>query len=86
MQNVIIVSKCSRVTKISNREAWYEFQFKGVCAGEVLRKLILRGSYDFLIKKDQEYLLYVQMINYEAGVYRGLILKAKNLEQCWDRS
>ncbi len=86
MKTVIIVSKCLRVTKFNSDENTYEFHFKGVCAGESLRRVILRGRQDFAIKKGQEYLMYVQMITFQDGTLKGKILKAKLLDECWDKS
>lgn len=86
MKTVIIVSKCNRVTKINSTESWYQFHFKGVCAGEVLKKVLLRGRHDFKIEKGEEYLMYVQMLKFENSTLIGTILKAKLLDECWDRS
>jgi hypothetical protein len=86
MKTVIIVSKCLRVTKFNSHESWYEFHFKGVCAGESLRKVMLRGRHDFKIKKGDEYLMYIQMLSMECGVLKGIILKARPLDECWDKS
>lgn len=86
MKTVIIVSKCLRVTNFKNPEILYEFHFKGVCAGETLRKLLLCGKEELVIKKNEEYLMFVQIIAIEQGVLRGRILKAKRLEECWDKS
>lgn len=85
MKTVIIVSKCLRVTKFNKSENWYEFHFKGVCAGEVLEKLVLQGKWD-VIQKGEEYLLYSRIISIENGILRGIILKARPLHECWDRS
>ena len=86
MKTVIIVSKCLRVTKFNSDESWYEFHFKGVCAGEQLRKVILLGKHAFQIKKGEEYLMYVQLLSCENGELRGHMLKVRLLEECWDRS
>ena len=86
MKTVIIVSKCLRVTKFKTHENTYEFHFKGVCAGVALRKVLLDGRHDFEIKQGEEYLMYVQMHSFEDGILRGQILKAKYLEECWDKS
>jgi hypothetical protein len=86
MKTVIIVSKCSRIIKLKQSESWYEFHFKGVCAGEALRKVLLRGRKEFQIKKGEEYLIYVQLFFFEQGVLKGSILKMKLLSECWDRS
>jgi hypothetical protein len=86
MKTVIIVSKCLRVTKFNQTESWYEFHFKGVCAGEHLKKLMLKGRIDFGIERNEEYLMYVEMIYFEHGVFTGKILKVKPLTECWDRS
>lgn len=86
MKTVIIVSKCLRVTKINLDESCYDFHFKGVCAGEVIKKVSLKGSHQMLIKKGEEYLMYVQIISFERGVLKGLLLKVKLLDECWDRS
>ncbi len=86
MKTVIIVSKCLRVTKFNSHESTYEFHFKGVCAGEALRKVLLQGRHDFEIKRGEEYHMYVQMLSFEGGTLRGIILKAKLLDECWDKS
>lgn len=86
MKTVIIVSKCLRVTKFNPVESLYEFHFKGVCGGESLRKVILRGRHDFRIKKNEEYLIYLQMHSVEHGILKGIILKCRPLEDCWDQS
>jgi hypothetical protein len=86
MKTVIIVSKCKRVTNFNREESWYEFHFKGICAGQSLKKVLLRGRKDFHLKQGVEYLLYVQMLSMEQGTLTGHILKTKKLDECWDRS
>lgn len=86
MNTVIIVSKCLRVTKINSVENCCEFHFRGVYAGEVLRKVILFCHHSFGPKRGEEYLMYVQMITFENGILKGKILKAKLLDECWDKS
>ena len=86
MKTLIIVSGCLKVIKINREESWYEFHFKGVCSGEVLKKLILRGRHDFRLVKGKEYLLHVQLISTQVGVLKGVILKSKLLEECWDQA
>jgi hypothetical protein len=86
MKTVIIVSKCLRVTNFNSHESTYEFHFKGVCAGEALQKVVLRGRKDFMIEKGEEYLMYVQMHSFEKGTLKGQILKVKSLNECWDKS
>jgi hypothetical protein len=85
MKTVIILSKCLRVTKINAFESCYEFHFRGVCAGETLRKVLLRGREDFEIRPGAEYLLYVQLVSIEGGTLRGTILKLRPLADYWDR-
>jgi hypothetical protein len=86
MKTVIIVSKCLRVIKLNHYENTYVFHFRGVCAGESLRKVILSGRKDFEIKKNEDYLMYVQMQKFDQGTLLGRILKCKPLDDCWDRS
>jgi hypothetical protein len=86
MKNIIIVSKCIRITPFSSEENYYYFHFKGVFAGDLLKEVILRGRKDFLIRKEEEYLIYVRMNSLERGTLWGSILRIKPLEQCWDRS
>ncbi len=86
MKTVLIVSKCSGVSKLKSNEIWYQFHFKGVYAGEVLRKVMLRSKKEFNVTKDEEYLMYVQLLSCMHGVLRGEILKLKILNECWDRS
>lgn len=47
---------------------------------------MLRGRHDFKIKKGDEYLMYIQMLSMECGVLKGIILKARPLDECWDKS
>ncbi len=86
MKNIIIVSKCIRITPFSSEENYYYFHFKGVFAGDLLKEVILRGRKEFLIKKGEEYLIYVQMTSLEKGTLWGRILRIKPLDKCWDRS
>lgn len=86
MKNIIIVSKCLRVINLKGAEVQCYFHFKGVCAGETLNKVILTKPGELEIKAQQEYLMYVQFHSCEKGVLRGKILKARLLEECWDRS
>lgn len=86
MKNIIIVSKCIRISSYSSEENNYYFHFKGVFAGDLLKEVILRGRRDFSIQKGEEYLIYVQMIKLDGGTLWGKILKIKPLDECWDRS
>lgn len=86
MKTVIIVSKCLRVTKLGPDESWYDFHFKGVCAGVSLKRVVLKGKHDLNLKKGEEYLLYVRMLSCEDGVLKGMVLKSRRLEECWDKS
>lgn len=86
MKTVIIVSKCSRIIKLNQTENWHQFHFKGVCAGEALGKVMLKGRKDFLIKKGEEYLMYVPLISICSGILTGEIVKVKLLKECWDKS
>ena len=86
MKTVIIVSKCSRIIKLNPTEDWLEFHFKGVCSGEALRRVRLKGRKDFNIRPGEEYLMYVRLISCGQGVLIGEILKVKILNDCWDRS
>lgn len=86
MKNIIIVSKCIRISSFSSEENNYYFHFKGVFAGDLLKEVILRGRKEFSIKRGEEYLIYVQMTALESGILMGKIIKLKPLEECWDRS
>lgn len=86
MKTVIIVSKCLRVIKFNVSEYAYEFHFKGICAGEVIKKVILSASEGITFHKGEEYLMYVSLIAMEDGILKGRVLKSKRLDECWDRS
>lgn len=86
MKTVIIVSKCHRVTKINSFESWYLFHFKGVCAGEILKKICLKGANELGIKKGEEYLIYLHLLKFEDETLIGEIIKIKPISDCWDRS
>ena len=86
MKTVIIISKCTRVIKINSTENLFYFHFKGVCAGQVLRHVILKGAPNLKLKKNDECLLYVKLVSCNEGTLQGEILKVKNLNACWDLS
>lgn len=87
MKTVIIVSKCLKKTHAkANALAECHFQFKGVCAGEPLREVILQKPATIPIRKGSEYLMYVQFHSAADGILRGKILKAKPLDDCWDNA
>jgi hypothetical protein len=86
MQTVIIISKCTRVIKLKTDEIWYEFHFKGVCAGEKLSRIMLKYRENDQVFKNEEYLIYVGVISIQEGVLKGEILKIRNLENCRDQS
>jgi len=85
MKNFIIVSKCLRVTKINNEKGWYEFHFKGVFAGNIVKKVLLFSPV-LSINVDVEYLIYAEPIAFHENTLRGKVVKIKPLEECWDRS
>lgn len=84
MKHIIIVSKCIRIASYSVKENNYYFHFKGVFAGDLLKEVILRGSKDLQIERDQEYLIYVEMQALDKGTLWGYIKKIKLLDECWD--
>ncbi|MFL5783915.1 MAG: hypothetical protein ACJ76H_04835 [Bacteriovoracaceae bacterium] len=86
MKNIIIVSKCVRISPYSSEENNYYFHFKGVFAGDLLKEVVLRGRKEFHIERGEEYLIYVQMIALEKGTLWGKILRIKPLDECWDKS
>ena len=86
MQTVIIISKCTRVIKLKTDEIWYEFHFKGVCAGVKLNKIMLRTRELIQVLKGEEYLIYVEVISLKGSILKGDIVKIKNLENCRDQS
>lgn len=52
----------------------------------VIKKVMLIKQGDFALEKGVEYLMYVQLISIEHGIVKGNVLKAKLLDECWDRS
>lgn len=86
MKNIIIVSKCTRVIKLNEKSLECQFHFRGVCGGKSLRGVSLRSNGEHGIRRGEEYLMYVRFHSCEAGILRGEILKAKLLDECWDRS
>jgi hypothetical protein len=86
MKTLIIVSYCLKALKNKTHPLTYEFHFKGVCSGEVLKKILLESDSDLDIRPRDEYLLYVEVKHCSAGVLEGKILRAKPLKDCWDCS
>jgi hypothetical protein len=86
MKTLIIVSKCLRVTKINSSESSFEFHFRGVFGGEILRRVYLQGGHDLGVYRGVEYLMYVQLVSIDHGILRGRIIKLRPLMECMDRS
>lgn len=86
MKTLIIISKCLRVTKMNSQENWYEFHFKGVYSGESIKRVFLKGNEAHILKKNEEYLMYIQLSSISDGIIKGNILKYLKLNECWDRS
>jgi hypothetical protein len=86
MKSIIIVSKCIRIEKKPFGEDLYHFHFKGVYSGEALKKVVLTKAVESSIQKDEEYLMYVQLLSCLNGVLKGRILKIKPLDECWDKA
>ncbi|MGE3609418.1 MAG: hypothetical protein AB7I27_07510 [Bacteriovoracaceae bacterium] len=81
MRTIIIISKCTKV----DHEA-FEFHFKGVYAGESIKRILLTGGVGVSIERDHEYLLYVQISQTENEILKGRIIKSKLLDECRDKS
>lgn len=75
-----------KVVKHTTAENLFHFHFRGVCSGEALKKVILKGNKDLNLKKGEEYLMYVQLVSFEVGTLKGNIIKCKALDECWDKS
>lgn len=88
-KKIIIVSKCvKQILPKKKGDLYYpftfEFHFKGVFAGDLLRKVRLTHIRELEVGK--EYLLYVELQAIENGVLFGKIEKVKDLEECWQVS
>jgi hypothetical protein len=81
MKTVIIVSKCLRISKVK-----CHFHFRGSYAGHLISGLQLQNENKFVIHQGGEYLMWVAVEGVSGGVLRGRILRARSLEECWDRS
>jgi hypothetical protein len=86
MKTVIIVSRCLRTVRPKDAMIEAHFHFKGICAGDNVRDVILQKPQSVRIRKGREYLLYVQFHSCAEGVLRGKILRAKPLDECWDNA
>lgn len=86
MKNVIILSKCLKVTKINPKETMCQFHFKGVYHGHVVRKIHLIGDGQDIIKKGEEYLVAIQVLFVEETVIKGKIVKVKNIATLVDQT
>lgn len=86
MKAIIIISKCSKIKLLNNDEIVCEFHFKGVYAGHVVKRILLKAAINHNIIKNEEYLLYVQLIRCNREVLEGKIIKVRLLSECWDKS
>lgn len=86
MNNVIIVSKCLRVTNFTFNKKKFLFHFRGVYVGKKIRKIELVGDCNLSILKGEEYVLYVKIVSFENHVVRGTIIKFRDIEELKDLS
>ena len=85
MKSIIIVSKCLRVIKL-NSDTFYEFHFKGVCQGRLIKKIRLKGLQNQEIVPGGEYIIQLRDQRYMDHLLEGEIVKFRLLEECLDRS
>jgi hypothetical protein len=86
MNNVIIVSKCLRVTNFTFNKKKYVFHFRGVYVGKKIRKVELVGDDSLNILKGEEYVLYVKIVSIDKDIVRGTIIKFRDIEELKDQS
>ncbi len=86
MNNVIIVSKCLRVTNFTFNKKKYAFHFRGVYVGKKIRKVELVGDHSLNIIKGEEYVLYVKIVSIDNDIVRGTIIKCRDVEELKDQS
>jgi hypothetical protein len=78
MKPIIIISQCISISKHNSSEA--EFNFKGFYAGHLLKKLKLEISDNQTWSLNEEYVMYVKIINIEESTLFGKVIKLKNLK------
>jgi hypothetical protein len=86
MRIIIIISKCLRVTNSSQEGISYEFHFKGVYAGELIKKIILTSDQNSIIKPQQELMICAGLVRVSENTLYGKIIKFKRLDECHDLS
>ena len=78
MRDFIIISKCLRVTNRELNE--FEFRFKGIYQGQIIRKVILSSPAHGLVTGD-EYVIHVTKSDFMDGVLKGEVKRLKKLNQ-----
>ena len=79
MRTVIIISRC-----LDDRMGKTNFHFKGFYAGEEIRALQLTGLTSGPWKRNEEYVMYVQVLRVEAGTLYGEVLRSRLLLELKD--
>jgi hypothetical protein len=85
MKSIIIVSKCLRVIKFKS-QIFYEFSFKGVCSGSLIKKIKVQGLDHHDMVPGHDYIVQVRELRIIGTTLEGKIVKFKMLEDCFDRS
>lgn len=85
MKSIIIVSKCLRVINFKS-QIFYEFHFRGVCEGQLIKKVKLLQLDRFELVPGEAYLVQVRDHKINGSVLEGKIMKFRLLEECFDRS
>ncbi len=75
---VVVLSRCMGLTK--NKRV-YSFHFKGSYKGQLIKVIYLRTFYGFV--KNQDYLLYLNIIEIKEGIIWADVLKMKSLDDIY---
>ena len=81
MQNIILVSKCLKLSKFSTTEILsYHFHFKGHCAGSKISSVEVRASHDNKLAIGREYLMLIKFLQIKKGILIGALIEGVLLE------
>jgi hypothetical protein len=87
MKKVLVVSICEKVKKIKNKHYSYEFHFIGFLHGQKIRKINVQVESKVEIELDEEYILYLDILNIKGELLETKLIKCKPIKKiCYGSS
>jgi hypothetical protein len=82
MKTIVVMSRCRSIVKNRNNQFKYIFHFKGFYMGMKLSSIIVESRDVLEVQCNEDYLLYLSLINIEKGNVITQLIKLRKLQDC----